>query len=175
MVGLSWHLFRATRPIVEFLRPIPSVGLVPLAILLFGAGLSSKVFLAAITAFWQLFILTMYGARDLEPLHGETARAYQIGRVRRMARVTFPGAMPYIATGVRIASTVALLLTITAELLIGSPGVGQEIEIARQSANIEAMYAMIFTAGLLGLVLNLIFSQTERYFLRWHPSQRRLG
>jgi ABC-type nitrate/sulfonate/bicarbonate transport system permease component len=171
-IGLNELLFRATRPVIEFLRPVPSVALLPVAILLYGIGLPSKVFLAAIGAFWQLLILSVYGARDLDPVHREVARSYRIGRLRRFAWVTLPGAVRYLATGLRIASTVALLLSVTAELLIGAPGLGREMNLARQGGAVDLTYALIVAAGLLGWGLNLVFVRFERSVLRWHPSQR---
>lgn len=171
-VGLNELLFRATRPVIEFLRPVPSVALLPVAILIYGVGLPSKVFLAAIGAFWQLLILSVYGARDLDPAHREVARSYRIGRLRRFAWVTLPGAVPYLATGLRISSTVALLLSVTAELLIGAPGLGQEMNQARQGGAVDLTYALILATGLLGWGLNLLFVRFERFALRWHPSQR---
>jgi len=86
--------------------------------------------------------------------------------------VTLPSAVPYIATGVRIASAVSLILTITAELVIGAPGLGQSINLARSGGNVELMYALILATGILGLLLNMIFVRAERRLLRWHPSQR---
>ena len=76
------------------------------------------------------------------------------------------------ATGLRIASAVSLILTVTAELVIGSAGLGRSINIARSGGNEELMYALILTTGILGVLLNGIFVRAERRVLRWHPSQR---
>ena len=89
-----------------------------------------------------------------------------------MLRVTLLGAVPYIATGLRIASATALILAITAELIIGSAGLGREINIARQGGATDLMYALIVTTGLLGWGLNSLFARGERRALHWHPSQR---
>jgi ABC-type nitrate/sulfonate/bicarbonate transport system permease component len=81
-------------------------------------------------------------------------------------------ALPYIATGMRMASSVALILTVTAELVIGSPGLGRSINLARSGANAELMYALIVATGTLGWALNVVFVRIERPILHWHPSQR---
>ena len=174
-LGLNELLHRALRPAIEFLRPVPSVALVPLAILVYGTGLQSKVFLVAFASIWPLLIQTMYGARDLDPLQQETARSFRIRRTDRVLRVTLMGAVPYIATGLRIASATALILAITAELIIGSAGLGREINIARQGGAVDIMYALIVTTGLLGWGLNSVFALGERRVLHWHPAQRRAG
>jgi ABC-type nitrate/sulfonate/bicarbonate transport system permease component len=162
----------ATRAIVEFLRPIPSVALIPLAILIYGTGLQSKVFLAAFAAFWVLLVQTLYGVQDVDPVATDTARSFGLSRTRRLFRVTLPSAIPYIATGIRMASTVALILAVTAELVIGSAGLGRSINIARSGGNVELMYALIIVTGMLGWLLNDVFARVERRVLHWHPSQR---
>jgi ABC-type nitrate/sulfonate/bicarbonate transport system permease component len=173
VIGSSRLLYRAMRGLIEFLRPIPSVALIPLAILIYGTGLQSKVFLAAFASFWQLIVATLYGVQDVDPVATDTARSFGFSRRQRLFRVTLPSAIPYIATGLRIASAVSLILTVTAELVIGAAGLGRSINVARSGGNEELMYALIIATGILGLLLNTIFVRAERRVLHWHPSQRR--
>jgi len=175
LIGSSPLVYRSVRFVVEFLRPIPSVALVPLAVLIYGVGLESKVFLAAFASFWPLFVQTLYGVRDVDPVATDTARSFGLGRFERLWRIKLPSAVPYIATGLRISSAVALILAVTAELVIGSAGLGRSINVARQSGAIELMYALIITTGLLGWALNVLTSQAERRVLHWHPSQRQVA
>ena len=172
VLGSSRLLYRELRAVIEFLRPIPSVALIPLAVLVWGTGLSSKVFLAAFASTWPLLMQTLYGVQDVDPVATDTARSFGFGRAQRLARVTLPSAVPYIATGVRISSSVALILAITAELVIGSAGLGREINLARQGGAIDLMYALIVVTGLLGWALNAVLARIERRALHWHPSYR---
>jgi ABC-type nitrate/sulfonate/bicarbonate transport system permease component len=172
LIGSSRWLFRAFRVPIEFLRPIPSVALIPLAVLIYGTGLESKVFLAAFASFWPLLIQTIYGVQDVDPVATDTAKSFGLNRLARMWYITLPSAVPYIATGVRISSAVSLILVVTAELVIGAAGLGREINTARSGGNLEVMYALIVATGLLGWVLNIVMSAAERRVLRWHPSQR---
>ncbi len=172
VIGSSRLLYRSLRGVIEFLRPIPSVALIPLAVLIYGSGLESKVFLAAFAATWPLLMQTLYGVQDVDPVATDTARSFGFSRPQRMLRVTLPSAVPYIATGVRISAAVALILAVTAELVIGSPGLGREINIARQSEATDIMYALIVATGLLGWLINALFARGERRVLHWHPSQR---
>jgi ABC-type nitrate/sulfonate/bicarbonate transport system permease component len=171
-IGSSPLLYRSLRGVIEFLRPIPSVALIPLAILIWGSGLESKVFLAAFASTWPLLIQTVYGVQDVDPVATETARSFGFSRAQRLLHVTLPSAVPYIATGVRISAAVALILAVTAELVIGSPGLGREINIARQGEAVDIMYALIAVTGLLGWGVNIVFARIERRVLHWHPSQR---
>jgi ABC-type nitrate/sulfonate/bicarbonate transport system permease component len=172
VVGSSSLLYRSVRAVIEFLRPIPSVALIPLAILIWGSGLESKVFLAAFASTWPLLMQTLYGVQDVDPVATDTARSFGLSRGQRFLHVTLPSAGPYIATGIRISAAVALILAVTAELVIGSAGLGQEINVARQSENVDVMYALIAVTGLLGWGVNVIFTQLEKRVLFWHPSQR---
>ncbi|GAA5116094.1 ABC transporter permease [Pseudonocardia adelaidensis] len=171
-IGTSAVRYRACRMLIEFLRPIPSVALIPLAILVYGIGLESKVFLAAFAALWPLLIQTVYGMQDVDPVALDTARVFGLRRSERLTRVVLPSAVPYVATGLRISSTVALILAVTAELVIGSAGLGREINAARAGGATDLMYALIIVTGLVGWGLNGIFSRVERRVLRWHPAHR---
>jgi ABC-type nitrate/sulfonate/bicarbonate transport system permease component len=124
-------------------------------------------------AFWQVLVQVLHGVADIDPVAQDTARAYRLGRWHRVRYLVWPTALPYVATGVRLAATVALILTITGELVIGSPGLGQEIATARASGAVAAMYALIVVTGLFGVAANLATRAAERRALHWHPSLRR--
>jgi ABC-type nitrate/sulfonate/bicarbonate transport system permease component len=77
-------------------------------------------------------------------------------------------------TGIRLAAAVALVLTITGELLIGgTKGIGEQINVAQSSIAVPSMYALIVVAGLIGLAANVVTRRAERIVLAWHPSIRR--
>ncbi len=173
LLGSSRLGYRAFRMVIEFLRPMPSVALIPLAVLMFGIGMESKVFLAAFAALWPILVQTLYGVADTDPVAMDTGRAYGLSAWQRLYRIRLPSALPYIMTGVRISSAVALILTVTAELVIGSNGLGLGIEKARQGAAFALMYGLIIATGILGYVLNIGMTQIERRTLSWHQSQRR--
>jgi ABC-type nitrate/sulfonate/bicarbonate transport system permease component len=173
LIGSNALVYRSLRVPIEFLRPIPSVALIPLVVLTLGTGLESKIFLVAFAAFWPLFMQTMYGVQDSDPLARDTARVFRVGPVARFALVTLAGAAPYVATGLRVASSIALVLAITTELLIGVDGLGRSISIAQQSGAVELTYALVVVTGILGWVLNSVFARVERRVLRWHSVHRR--
>ncbi len=117
-------------------------------------GSAGKVFLASFAATWPLLFQSMYGVQDVDPVARDTARAYRLGRMRQALVVTLPSAAPYIATGLRVSSSVALILVVTGELVIGSAGVGNAIAVARSGGDVAVAYAYIAVAGLMGLALN---------------------
>jgi ABC-type nitrate/sulfonate/bicarbonate transport system permease component len=171
-LGSSDFAASAFRVPVEFLRPIPSAALIPLLFLTLGTTLNSEIFLAAFGAFWPLLVQTMYGVRDVDPTATDTGRSFGLSARERLYRITLPSAVPYIATGLRIASTVALILAFTAELFMGTPGLGQEMNYAQSYGLNEELYALALATGFLGVAIHVLFTAIERRALRWHPSQR---
>ncbi|MFW5419519.1 ABC transporter permease [Nocardiopsis sp. CNT-189] len=161
-----------TASTVEFLRPIPSVALIPLAILVYGTDIASTLMLVIYAAFWQVYVQVLYGVADIDPVADQTARAYGLGRWARIRHLIWPTALPYLITGVRLGAAVALILTITAQLTIGSPGLGQEIAVAQSSGAPHVVYALIVATGILGVAVNTGVRALERRVLRWHPSVR---
>ena len=172
LLGSSDFAATAFRVPIEFLRPIPSAVLIPLLFLTLGATLKSEIFLAAFGAFWPLLVQTMYGVRDVDPLAVDTGRSFGVGRFERLIRIKLPSSLPYIATGLRISSTVALILAFTAELFMGTPGLGQAMNYAQSYALNEELYALALATGFLGLAVHFLMTGLERRALRWHPSQR---
>ena len=172
LLGSSDFFASAFRVPIEFLRPIPSAALLPVLFLTLGTTLKSEIFLAAFGAFWPLLVQTMYGVRDVDPVTIDTARSFGIGGFERLYRIKLPSAIPYIATGVRISSTVALILAFTAELFMGTPGLGQKMNFASSFGLHEQLYAYALATGFLGVAIHLLMNSAERRVLRWHPSQR---
>ncbi|MCU1433550.1 MAG: binding-protein-dependent transport system inner rane component [Pseudarthrobacter sp.] len=172
VIGSSDFLRKATNSTVEFLRPIPSVALIPLAVLLFGVKIESSLMLITYAAFWQVLIQVLYGVADVDMVANNTAKTYGLGRMARIRYVVFPTALPYLMTGVRLAATVALVLAITAELVIGSPGLGREIALAQSGGAISGMYALVLATGLIGVLINVMMRFIEKKTLSWHSSVR---
>ena len=98
-------------------RPIPSVALIPLAILLLGRGIDMRVALVAYASAWPILFNTITGVREVDPQARDTARAYGFNAGEVLARVTLPAAAPFIATGVRISAGIALILAVSTELI----------------------------------------------------------
>jgi ABC-type nitrate/sulfonate/bicarbonate transport system permease component len=172
LLGSSQFALRAFRVPIEFLRPIPSAALIPLLFLTLGTTLKSEVFLATFGAFWPLLVQTIYGVRDVDPVALDTARSFGVGRFERLYRIKLPSAVPYIATGLRISSAVALILAFTAELFMGTGGLGQIMNVAESFGLTVQVYALALATGFLGLAIYVVFAAIERRALRWHPSQR---
>ncbi len=172
VIGLIPAARRFTHTTVEFLRPIPSVALIPLAILLFGFQMPAALLIVVYASFWQVFVQVLYGVADVDTVARDTARSFGLSRASRFRNLVLPTALPYIMTGIRLGAAVALILTVTAELLIAVPGIGRVIVFARSAGDVTTVYVYVVVAGLLGLLVNLVFRLVERRVLSWHQSVR---
>ena len=164
----------ATRAIVEFLRPVPSVALILLVSLVVGSGLRMTLTVIAYGCAWPILYNTIAGLDDVDPVATETLRSFGFGRVAVVWLVSLRSAAPFIATGVRIASAVALILDIGVGYLVGrlnGPSLGAFIADASSgTADIPLILAATLWAGILGLVLNLLLLGAERALLPWHQA-----
>ena len=172
VIGLSPFLTRATRSTVEFLRPIPSVGLIPLAVLALAVPLQQSLLIITYGAFWQIFIQVLYGVADVDSVAMSTARSYGFTWWQRVRDVVFPTMLPYLLTGIRLAAAVALILAVTAELVIGTPGLGRQLSLSKEAGLYASTYALVLLTGMLGVVINVGVRAAERRLLSWHQSVR---
>ena len=162
----------ATRAIVEFLRPIPSVALILLVSLLLGSGLRMSVTLIVYGAIWPVLYNTIAGLDDVDPVAKETHRAFGFSALASIRMVSLPSAAPFIATGIRLASSVAIILDIGAGYITGrinGPGIGAFIADQSSGAgNLPVILAATVWAGILGLVLDRALVAAEHRLLRWN-------
>ena len=157
---------------VEFFRPIPVVVFLPMMLLLLGATPQVVVILAAVAALWPMLLQTLYGVAAVDPVMRDTAQVYGLTGRQQLMWVTARSVLPYVSTGVRISSTITLLVAIGIELIGAVPGLGQELATYATNGVYEATYGVLVVAGVLGVLLNTLFERLERRTLHWHPTHR---
>lgn len=147
--------------LIEFLRPMPSVAIIPVAILMLGIGDSMIVAVTVYATLWPVLINTIDGVRQIDSVLIHTGRTFGLGRLKLLRRVILPAAAPYVMTGLRIGLSIALILVTTAEMLAGSKGLGFFILDEERSMNSANMYAGILIVSALGYTLNRLFVVLE--------------
>ena len=174
LLGSSRAAYSGSRAVIEFLRPIPSVALIPVAILVLGNDAEMKIALIVFSTSWPVLFNTIYGMHDVDPVAKLTAKSFGRGRLSTLLNVSLPSAAPFIFTGIRIAASVALIVAISAELLAGaSDGLGRWMLDAGATGNRpDLVYAATIIAGLIGLAINFVLVLVERRFLSWQPALR---
>jgi len=170
--GLSVTGKRLIAGLVEFFRPIPSVIFIPVVVIAFGSGRAGVILLVVLSAVWPVLIQTEAGVRDSDPLLWDVAHAYGLTRGQRIRHCVIPATVPFVATGVRIAATISLVVVITVEMLGTGSGIGAEMARALQTGDYDRLYGWAFISAALGFIVDTLLGRVENKVLRWHPSVR---
>lgn len=175
LLGQTPWLGAASRIVVELCRPVPSVALIPLALIVFSSATEMKMSLVFYAGLWPILINTLYALRDVDPIAKDTMRSFGFGPLSVLWWVTLPSAAPFVATGVRISASVGLIVIISAELLAGGEdGIGTFLmESQSGGGDTAVMLAGAVWAGLIGLAVNIALLRVDRWAFGWH--QRRNG
>jgi len=171
MLAGRYRLFSvAIEPYLAAYYSIPRIAFVPLMIVWFGIEREFVIasVVAATTAL--LIIATTDGVRNSRSTFDEVARSFQITGRQMFTKILLPGAIPFIATGMRLGVQRALVGVIIAEYLVGLPGVGQLLRAARITLNTDRIFSSAIVCTVLGVVLVLLTSFVERRFSRWRPT-----
>lgn len=172
VVGLLLSLHRnawaSSRFIVDFMRTIPPIALVPIALLVMGVTMGMEVTLIVIAAVWPVILQVYYGVSTIEPELLETARIYRLTVAQRLALVTVPAMLPPFATAVRISATLSLLLAVGTEVITSSGGLGALISRLQQVGNTTESLVVILATGFIGVGLNALLQWAQHTTLHWH-------
>ncbi|MBI3091782.1 MAG: ABC transporter permease [Candidatus Tectomicrobia bacterium] len=168
LIGHSRPLFEVSEPLVELLRPVPAIAIMPIAILVLGINVRMQVFVIAWASFWPILLNALDGVRGIDPILMDTARTYGYQRFGLFRRIVLFSALPYIMAGLRLSLTISLILAIFVEIFMGGSGLGFLIVDYRSALRIPEMYAAIIMVAVLGYLLNAAFVLLEGRLIRWH-------
>jgi NitT/TauT family transport system permease protein len=169
MMGWYGPAFRAFNPIVQVLRPISPIAWIPVAILWFGIDDRAPVFLIFLASVFPICTATVAAVRNIPTAYLRAAQNFGISGPALFTRILFPGALPQIITGLRIALGVAWLVVVAAEMIAVDSGLGYLIIDARNAGKrYDLVVAGMILIGLIGLVLDLGMRRLERLDeVRW--------
>lgn len=152
-------------PILNFLRPIPPIAWIPIAILWFGIGDPPSYFITALAAFFPIFINSYAGGISVKPEHLNAARSLGANRRALVTRIYLPSAMPLIATGLRIGLGQSWMAVVTAELIAAQSGLGYMIQANRLALETGLVLVGMSVIGLLGAAMTTVVQFIERHVL----------
>lgn len=155
-------------PIVTAAAVIPIVSLAPVLYTMFGASAqTARQLVAALAVFIPVYVNTLRGLRTSRPVHRDLMRAYAADRWQTTTKLTLPGAVPFLLTGVRIASSLAVVSALVAEYFGGpTGGLGKAITSAVSSSNYALAWAFVVGAIITGLVFYLVTLALEKLVTR---------
>lgn len=162
-------------PLVQVLRPLPSVTIVPIAVLFFGIDDLMKISVIVFGCFFPILLNTYNGVRGIEPVLVATARNFGLSPAKVLMRVIVIGSAPYVFTGLRVSLGIGIIMVVVGEMVVGNSGVGYALVDAQRSFRVPETYAWIFTVGALGYLLDYALQRVERRLLRWHFESHGMG
>jgi NitT/TauT family transport system permease protein len=154
ILGLFPGLESTVGPSIDALRPIPSVALIPLALLLFGFGLRLEASVVAFASLWPVLLMTIAAVRGIEPRLLEVARTLGFSPLARVRKIILPAALARIVVGLRLALAISLVVAVTVEIVLNPRGLGHTMMAAQQALRSDIMYAQLLWLGLVGWGIN---------------------
>jgi NitT/TauT family transport system permease protein len=171
VVALSRTVEYYLYPIIIMFQAMPKVALVPLILVWFGLGLTSKVISAALVAFFPLMVNTIVGLRSADEDRVNLMRSLSASRWQIFRMLQLPNAMPYIFAGLEIAMIFALIGAIVAELISSEKGLGMLMQSMSFTMDVAGQFSILFILSMLGLILNGIVALVRRQVLFWDTSR----
>ena len=167
LIGSIRFLGRSTSILIDFGRSFPVLALMPVVIMLLGSNSRMEIVVVALSALWPVLVQTIYGASRQEAAVADTVAVFRIPPLLRFRRVLLPGALPFIATGVRISSAISILVAVGVEVISQAPGIGRQITLMQQNASWDLAFAYLLFTGFVGWTLAVLLSTFEARALTW--------
>jgi len=169
VLGRSKFLANIFTPVIELIRPIPPLAWIPLAILWFGIGLKSAVFIIFLGCFFPIVLSTISGVHSVDTLLVDAAKTLGADERQVFYKVLFPGSFPSIYTGLRIGMGIGWMTLVAAEFtgVKSGYGVGYMIMTARDIQRPDMVLAGMITIGLIGYILDMVLRKSEKQALKW--------
>ncbi|MCR1784390.1 ABC transporter permease [Nocardioides carbamazepini] len=166
-IGSSRRVAQYTGPTLEFLRALPAVAVMPVAILLFGLGDGMRISIIAFGVLFPVLVNTAAGARSCRQERIDVAEMFGLNRIQVVRRVILPSAVPMISAGLRVGLPIALIMMVVSELVGGKNGIGFYLTQAQSLFDIAGMFSALVILGVLGNLINWLYVRVETKQLHW--------
>ncbi len=167
VMGLNRPIRALVDPIIAATYPIPKSSILPLALLIFGLGESSKIFMVAIGVFFPVAINATTGVLEINKIYLDVGRNYKANRWNTFWTIALPGALPVIMTGFKLGIGIGLILIAIAEMIGAKSGLGYLIWSAWETFAVEQMYVGLFMIALIGFIITVALNELERFIIPW--------
>lgn len=167
-MGLFWPVRVFLMPLAAALYAIPKIAILPLVMIVFGIGETSKFMIVALSIFFLVVINTMSGVLEIDRSFRDVARNLGASRLELFTTVALPGALPSIFTGLRLALGFALIVIVGTEFLtVSQGGIGAMIWQSWEILAVKKMMVGLIITGIMGWLLSLLINVGERLVMPW--------
>jgi sulfonate transport system permease protein len=172
IIGINVSVFpkfdRFTDLVIQILRPIPPIAWIPLAILWFGIGQSSKIFIIFLGAFFPIFLNTVDGVKSIDAKYFELAEVYEIPKIKLIHKIIIPGALPSIMTGIRLGLGNAWVCVVAAEMIGATSGVGFMLSDGRSLSRPDIVILGMLIVGIVGKLMDDLLRKLREKLITWN-------
>jgi ABC-type nitrate/sulfonate/bicarbonate transport system permease component len=165
LIGASPLLARCLGPTMEFLRTLPPPTIVPVATLIIGVNDTMKLSVITFAALWPVLLNTTSGVRSIHPTLLDASRSLHLGALARTTKIFLPALLPSILTGMRVATPLAIIVSLLAEMLTLMPGLGALLLMAQRNFNSAEVFGLLAVVGSFGFILNAALAALESWAL----------
>ncbi len=169
LIGRSHLADRIVGPTLEYLRFLPGVAIVPLAVLFVGYTESMKLYVVVFGALWPVLLQVRQSARAIDPVLLDVSRALRMSGPDSVRKVILPSVLPDVLLGVKVAAPLTLVLVLVVEISTQVSGLGKALETSQQNFMSAQVYGLIVIVGVIALAINTLLSLAENYILRYRP------
>ena len=167
LIGLNKYFERFTELVLQVLKPIPPIAWIPLAILWFGIGESSKLYIIFYGAFFPILLNTVDGIHNVDKRYLELGQVYEVGKWRLVRKVILPGALSSILTGIRVGLGNAWVCVVAAEMIAATKGVGYMLSNGRSLSRADDVILAMLLIGIVGKIMDDILKLISRKIMKW--------
>jgi ABC-type nitrate/sulfonate/bicarbonate transport system permease component len=176
-IGIGVGLFRRLNYLLDrwltVLNSTPTIALAPMIIIVLGIDMAAKVAIIFLSAVFPVAINTLAGVQATSNRYLRVARSFSASESKRLLTVIIPGAMPYIVTGIRVASGRAIIGVVVAEFMAADAGLGYQLNVASSMLRTSTVMFLVIVIGLLGVAATFVLMRAESRIERWRPGPAR--
>lgn len=162
-------------PIFDLLRPLPPLAIVPVVMLFAGTGSLAKIMVIYYSVSFPIVLSTVDAVRNSHPMLSNVARSLRLSRREIMFEIDLPEALPQVMVGIRIAIALALLVSVSAEMLLSTNGIGNFIMRSQEQFRVAPEIAAVIVIAIVALIINGAVARLEKRILRWHHERQALA
>jgi NitT/TauT family transport system permease protein len=173
LLGSFRLLEQAFRPLLVALQVVPKVAVIPLLLLWFGFGMTSKVVIAALFAYFPIAVATIAGVRAVDPSQHDLMTLLGASRRQRLVVLVLPAALPLVLTGMEVGIVLAAVGAVVAEYLAGGEGLGWMAVTSLNQLRVDTLFGVFLILSTMGFLLYVCVVALRRLLVPWHASVAR--
>ncbi len=172
LLGRVRALRELAEPVIELIRPLPAIAVIPVGMIFFGIGSAAKIAVVVYGAAFPILINAMEAVSGAHPMLETVARSLGLSRFAIMREIDLPAALPQIVAGIRISLALSVLLAVVSEMILSSDGLGTYLVRAQQSFELSRVLAALLVIALAALAINAAMLAVEHWLLAWHHARQ---